>query len=360
MTASNLVAARPDSDALEIERLADAIDVTSPASVASFGQAIGRQTAAYADDLLSKARAGDLDEIGGKLNAIIASAQSFDLSSLDNKWARTPVVGLVVRQFARTKGKAMARFASVQTQVDKLVDSVEGTAERLARRTADFDDMFAGVRNEHDLLDQHVRAGRRRLERLDEEIAARSADPSDPMEREDLAGMRTSRAALEKRVADLAVLQHSALQTLPMIRMMQANNLALIEKFQTIQRLTLPTWKRTFLMTLTLTEQREASELANNIDDATNYFMRRNAELLHENTVATAKANQRLVVDIETLRVVHDEVVQALLDVRSVHEEGAKNRSAAMAELEDLRSRMSQGVLTSGTAKHDRQIFATR
>jgi len=336
----------PTTPDVEIYALAQTIDPRSLSSVANFGRKIGDKTASYADELLSKARGGDLDEIGGKLNEIIVSAQSFDLASLDNRWARAPIVGPLIKTFVMTKQKAMARFASVQDQVDKLVKNVETTAARLSQRTAGFETMFVGVQQEHTALSQHVIAAKHRLASMDEEIATFGEVQDTAEAREELSVLRQVRAALDKRIADLSVLQHAALQTLPMIRVMQANNLALIDKFQTIQRLTLPAWKRTFLMALALDEQRDAGQLANSIDDATNYFMRRNAELLHENAVTTAKANQRLVVDIETLRHVHDEVVQTLLDVRTTHEQGAANRSSALAELEDLRERMSHGLLS--------------
>ncbi len=109
------------------------------------------------------------------------------------------------------------------------------------------------------------------------------------------------------------------MQMLPMVRIIQSNNIALVDKFKTIRQLTLPAWKRAFVMALTLDEQKNAVELANTIDDATNSLMKRNAELLHQNSVATAKANQRLVVDVETLKHVHEEILQTLADVRDEH-----------------------------------------
>lgn len=344
LTPSLSLALDPAAEA-EVQRLASRIDVSSMVSIASFGQEIGERTAAYADALLSKARSSDLDEVGAKLNEIIAAAQAFDLTSLDNRWARAPVVGPIVRQFSRAKDKAMARFASVETQVDRMVANVESTSKRLTARSSDFEAMYAGVQAEHAALGLHACAGQRRLEQLVAEMATlRTRAAEDDAAREALQALEAARAALEKRVADLAVLQHSALQTLPMIRVMQANNLSLIEKFNTIQRLTLPAWKRTFLMALALNEQRDAGKLADNIDDATNYFMRRNAEVLHQNAVATAKSNQRLVIDVETLRAVHDEVISTLNDVRAVHAEGALMRAGALAELEDLRNKMSAGL----------------
>jgi uncharacterized protein YaaN involved in tellurite resistance len=334
----------PQIDEAAAQALAETIDVKSPLQVAGFGQEIGKTTSTYADQLLSQARTGDLDDMGGKLTEIVVAAQSFDLSSFDSKWARAPIVGGLVRNFVLTKEKAVARFVSLEGQVDKLVDNIEGTLARLHARAESLETMYAGVAEEHQVLALHVRAAEVRIEALDREIEALRHLSTDLATVETISALEGSRHALSKRIGDLSVLQHSALQTLPMIRMMQANNVVLLEKFQTIQRLTLPAWKRTFVLALALNEQRDAVKLANNIDDATNYFMKRNSEILHENTVATAKANQRLVVDVETLRTVHDNVVKTLIDVRAAHREGAEQRKAALADLAALRGEMALGL----------------
>ncbi|MBV1688185.1 toxic anion resistance protein [Novosphingobium sp. G106] len=334
----------PHVDPQEVEALASSIDTRSALTVAQFGHAVGETTSRYADQLLARARADDLDEIGGKLSEIVVAAQAFDLSSYDSKWTRAPIVGGLVRNFVLTKEKAMARFSSLEGQVDKLVANIQGTLDRLAERAASFDTMYDGVAEEHRMLATHVQAAQLVLERLDREITAVKAEPQDMASVERISALEGGRNALEKRIGDLNVLQHSALQTLPMIRMMQANNVILLEKFQTIQRLTLPAWKRTFVLALTLNEQREAVKLAGSIDDATNYFMKRNSEILHENAVATAAANQRLVVDVETLREVHDNVIKTLVDVRKAHEEGAAKRRDALAQLAQLRGEMAGGL----------------
>jgi uncharacterized protein YaaN involved in tellurite resistance len=328
----------------DVARLAASIDVRSPLSIAAFGKDIGARTAGYADTLLAKARSGDLDEAGARLNEIIASTQAFDLNSLDNAWARAPVIGALFRKGSVLKERAMARFASVKTQVDKVAANIDLTAARLTARAHDFEAMYEGVKAEHASLTLHLRAAERRLEALAGEMAAFDGQAQDSATMEVSNAMEASRQALEKRVADLSVLRHSALQTLPMIRVMQANNLLLIEKFQTIQRLTLPAWKRSFTLALALDEQRDAAKLADTIDDATNYFMRRNAELLHENAVATAKTNQRLVIDVATLREVHEKLIQTFVDVRAVHAEGASARAEAISELAVLRDEMIRGV----------------
>ncbi len=140
---------------------------------------------------------------------------------------------------------------------------------------------------------------------------------------------------LEKRVHDLRTLQQSALQTLPMIRIIQSNNLMLVDKFYAIKNITLPAWKN----------QISSVELANTIDDATNELLRRNAELLHDNSVKTARANQRAVIDVETLEHVQNTLIKTVNDVIQIQKEGMQQRVQATEKLKSLQSNLNQLVI---------------
>jgi uncharacterized protein YaaN involved in tellurite resistance len=339
----------PSVDLTRARELAAQIDIKSPLTVTNFGAEIGKAAGNYADELLQQARSNDLDDMGSKLNEVVVAAQSFDLDAFDSKWTRMPLIGGLIGSIARTKARTMANFSSLEGQIEKLVGDIASAQIRLAHRAQTLDTMYKGVEEEHFQLALHASAAAIRLQELNDELQSLRLSASSPMEVELLASMEASASTLSKRVGDLSVLQHSALQTLPMIRMIQANNLVLIEKFQTIQNLTVPAWKRAFMMALALHEQKDAVALANNIDDATNYFMRRNSEILHENAVATARANQRLVVDVETLRLVHENVIKTLTDVRKANLDGQVQREQALTELVKLRADMQRSLVTPQT-----------
>jgi uncharacterized protein YaaN involved in tellurite resistance len=347
--ASSAVASEHQVDP-DVARLAATIDLFSALSIQQFGHEVAERSSQYADEILGTARATDLDDTGAQLNEIVLAAQQFNLSSLDNSTGRIPIIGGLFKRIARSKERAIARFDTVKGQVDKLVAQIETTAQTLSRRNHDYQLMYEGVRVEYAALGKHVEAIEIRLHDMEDEIGRQNSGSGDLASSEHLAVLEANRQQLSKRADDMRVLQHAAMQTLPMVRIIQANNLALVDKFQTIRQLTLPAWKRAFMLALTLDEQKSAVVLADTIDNATNAIMRRNAELLHQNSVATAKSNQRLVIDVETLQHVHDKILLTLTDVRDVHEKGATDRRQAIGELERLRSEMLSGVKAAGAA----------
>jgi uncharacterized protein YaaN involved in tellurite resistance len=314
-------------------------------AIHAFGRDLGRHTAGYADTLLAQVRAKDLDAIGGKLTEIVVAAKSLDIGGLAPQRSRVPLIGGLIDKVRRSGEAVTVRFQDVRTQIETLMGEVEAMQTGLGQRVQALDQAFESVQQEHALLGLHIEAGDLALGRLRERLLHEGAQADgDPVRAQAVQDRRDAIAALDKRVADMRMLQHAALQQLPMIRMVQANNRMLIEKFHTIRELTVPAWKRQFTLALSLNEQRSAVELANSIDDATNEFLRENARLLKDNTLSTARANQRLVIDVATLQQVHDTLVGTVQEVVRINQEGLAQRSAATAQLQGLRRQLVQQI----------------
>lgn len=74
-------------------------------------------------------------------------------------------------------------------------------------------------------------------------------------------------------------------------------------------------------LAISLQEQKNSVQLAKTVDDTTNELLRRNAELLHQNSVDTAKANQRSVIDVETpLNMYKNTLIKTVNDVIQIPE----------------------------------------
>ena len=136
-----------------------------------------------------------------------------------------------------------------------------------------------------------------------------------------------------------------------MIRIIQSNNLMLVDKFYAIKNITIPAWKNQISLAISLNEQKNSVQLANNIDDATNEILRRNADLLHQNSVDTARANQRSVIDIETLEHVQNTLINTVNDVIQIQKEGMQKRFEATERLKTLQNNLNQLIIESNVKK---------
>lgn len=329
-------------DLQEVTALAARIDASNPLTVAEFGRDVAEHTSQYADSLLEQVRSADLEEAGAKLNQVVMAAKSLNLTALSDTRSRVPVIGKFIDRMKLTKDKFVGQFNTTREQVDTLMAEVQQTQKNLSERVAGLQSMFEAMQKEFRLLGLHIAAGRMRLGELRAQAQAKRSEITSPAAAQELSDLDTLIANLDKRVGDLIALQHSTLQAQPMIRIIQANNIMLVDKFHTIRELTIPAWKRQFLLSLSLNEQQNAVRLVDTIDSATNDFLRRNAELLHKNSVATASANQRLVIDLDTLEKVQATLIATVEDVIRIQQDGVRSRHDAQAKLLAMRKDLEQ------------------
>lgn len=337
------------ADTEQILEISKSLVEASPADIHSFGRGASQKTEEYSSRLLDQVRNTDLDSNGEKLGEVVRIARNLNLKQFAGR-SKLPIIGPVIDRMRLSRGELVQRFTNTKDQIDQLMTDVGTTSRDLSQRIQDMESMWEAVDEERHNLGMYVAAGRIRLAELETE-RAHLHGMDDPQSLARLAEIDNAVRLLDKRVGDLAVLQHAAYQALPMIRIIQANNAMLVDKFHAIREVTIPAWKRSFTLQLALNEQRNAVELADAVDNATNEMLLSNAKLLHQNAVGTAKANQRLAIDVETLEQVNNMLIKTVEDVRTVHREGMAKRRQAVEQILHIREDVSKR-LAAPTSLH--------
>lgn len=320
-------------------------------AVAEYGKNIASKTSTYTDELLNLVKNKDLDSTGQKLNQVVQVAQQLNTSSILSPSKKSGFLGSLLNKVRGAKQSFDQNFDTTKEQIDRLVHEIETSQSGLKSRVDTLDRMFNGVQDEYKQLGIYIAAGKLKQVDIQQQVQQLSSRDlsQDQQGTQQLYDLNHLANNLEKRVSDLQVLQQSAMQTLPMIRIIQSNNLMLVDKFYAIKNITLPAWKNQISLAISLQEQKNSVQLANTIDDATNELLKRNADLLHQNSVDTARANQRAVIDIETLEHVQNTLINTVNDVIQIQKEGMQKREEASARLRTLQNNLNQLVLQSSS-----------
>ena len=336
-----------NSDFNEVMNARKELAEISHTAVAEYGKNIATKTSTYTDELLNLVQNKDLDATGQKLNQVVQVAQQLNSSSILNRKKSSGFLGGLISKMKGAKQSFDQSFNSTKQQIEVLVQEIESSQAGLKARVETLDKMFYGVQDEYKQLGIYIAAGKLKEQEIQQQIATLSSQTQDQTTVQKVYDLNHLSNNLEKRVSDLQVLQQSAMQTLPMIRIIQSNNLMLVDKFYAIKNITLPAWKNQISLAISLHEQKNSVQLANSIDDATNDLLRRNADLLHQNSVDTAKANQRSVIDIETLEHVQNTLIKTVNDVIQVQKEGMQKRAEAATRLRALQQNLNHLVIES-------------
>ena len=149
----------------------------------------------------------------------------------------------------------------------------------------------------------------------------------------------------EKKIHDLELTRMISIQTAPQIRLVQNNDTQMVEKIQSTIVNTIPLWKSQMVLALGVEHSAQAVEAQRKVTDVTNELLKKNAEKLKMATVETAKASERGIVDIETLKSTNESLISTLDEVMNIQREGREKRRAAEAELQNMESELKNKLL---------------
>ena len=335
------------ADYAEVYAAAQQLQAIDPSVVAEYGKDIAQQTSVYTDDLLKLVQSKDLQDTGVKLTELLSAAQQLNHQQLLSEERKSGFLGVILAKFKGAKQSFQLQYNSAKAQIDQLLEEIEVAQNGLKQRVEMLDQMYLAVQQEHHALGVYIAAGQLKQQQLAQQINQLSEQQQVQQVVQQVYDLNHSSNNLDKRLHDFQMLQQSALQTLPMIRIIQSNNLMLVDKFYAIKNITIPAWKNQISLALSLNEQKHSVELAKNIDDATNELLKRNAELLHSNSVNTAKANQRAVIDVETLQHVQNTLHKTVQDVIQIQKQGMAERDQATQTLKQLQLDLNQLVIAS-------------
>ena len=327
-----------------VEDFAQKIDITDSNVVLQYGAAAQKNVSDFSESTLEKIRTKDLGEIGDTLAGLVRELQTLDAGEEKKKG----LAGLFQKkkdQLAAMK----ANYAKVETNVDKIAESLEKHQIALMKDVATLDQMFELNARYQKELTMYILAGKRRLAQVRagelaelEQKAKATGSQEDAQAYNDLVNLCTR---FEKKVHDLELTRMIAIQMGPQTRLLQNNDTVMIEKIQSSLVNTIPLWKSQMVLALGLEHARQATAAQNAVTEMTNELLRKNADMLKMGTIETAKEAERSVVDLETLRHTNQQLVESLDEVMRIQNEGAQKRKQAEQELTAIEGELKKKLL---------------
>ena len=182
-------------------------------------------------------------------------------------------------------------------------------------------------------------------------LRAEAEAKGDPMSAQLVTDFEDTVNRFEKKVHDLKLSKMIAIQTAPQIRLIQNNDKLLVEKIQTAVLNTIPLWKSQIVIALGLNRQQGVLRMQREVTDTTNALLRKNSELLKQNTGEAARESERGIVDIETLKKVNQDLLETIEETIRIQQEGRTARLNAEAELAGIENQLKSMLLTARNTK---------
>jgi len=320
------------------------INVYDSNMVMQYGSAAQKKVASFSDSALENVRTKDLGEVGDMMTDLVSELKGFEIEPDQKKG----FFGLF-RKAADSIDELKTKYTKAETNVDRIVEMLEGHQITLLKDIAMLDKMYELNLTYFKELTMYILAGKKKLEEVRaNELAElrtkaeKTGLAEDAQAANDLANMCNR---FEKKIYDLELTRNISIQMSPQIRLIQNNDMVMTEKIQSSIVNTIPLWKSQMVLALGLAHSRQAMEAQRAVTDMTNELLKKNAEALKIGSIETAREAERGIVDMETLQQTNQSLISTLDEVLKIQQEGTIKRRNAEIELGKIETELKNKLL---------------
>lgn len=326
--------------------LTKSINLKDINSISSYGSELNGAMSNYSKEYLNAVRANSCGEIGDLITTLLTELGYVDVKDFEtqNKFKRflskLPLVGKLVKNIEAM----MSKYDSISNNVDKISTKIMATRLNALKDNNALQLMFEANLQYMEQIDKLIVAGALKLDEINKKVDEMTKNPTDYPQYV-LSDAVEFKHALDKKITDLKMLRFVIKQSLPQIRIVQRNNLAIADKAQSIISTTIPVWRNQLSIAVSLFNQKNNIKAQRMVTETTNEILKKNALLLKQNSIDVARENERSVIDVETLRNTTQELINTFQEVKRIHEEGEKERNNAKRELQKLESELEATMI---------------
>jgi len=331
----------PEEKAM-VENFSQQIDLNDSNMIVQYGAGAQKKMADFSESALKSVRTQELGEAGALLTEVVGELKNFDAE--DEKG----IFGFFKRGVNKVQALRV-KYDKAEKNVERVVKALKDNQMRLMKDNATLDKMYDMNIVYFKELTMYILAGKKKLAEVQNTelpaLVAKAEETSRPEDAQAARDLEERIVRFERKLSDLELTRVIAMQTAPQIRMVQNNEIAMIEKIQTTLVNTIPLWKNQMVLSLGIANAADAVKAQNAVNKTTNELLRKNADMLQSSTTQIAEETERGIVDIETLQHTNETLIQTFDDVLRIQQEGRQKRAAAEVEIRRLEDELKSKLL---------------
>lgn len=328
-------------------QLAKQIDPDNYQSITQYGTEAQSKMLDFSHSMLEHVQKNDTGEIGGILEDLMKKLEQVNPDEL--KPDKKGVFSRLFGKISNSVNEILSRYQKTGAQIDRISVKLDNHKGVLNEDNDLLQQIFDKNKEYFDALNIYIAAGELKREELETqhipELKHQAEQSGNQMDVQKANDMMQFTERLDKRVHDLKLSRQITTQSAPQIRLIQNTNQALVEKIQSSILTAIPLWKNQIAIALTLIRQRHAMEAQKQVSETTNDLLLKNSEMLHTNSVETAKENERGLVDIETLKQTQENLQSTIEETMQIQTEGREKRNQAEKELVGMEDELKHKLL---------------
>lgn len=324
---------------------ANVINEKDITSIQAFGSEISKSVEDNGNTLLASVRSNNSNNEASQLiNDLLAELKMVDMDDLSTSKLKRILRRIPgVRNIIMTADKVIIKYDNIKNNVDQIALRIKQHKIIAQRDNNTLDVIFDNNCKYIDDTRDHIIAAKLKAQEIAEHIEYMKERPAEfsPIQVHDSQNFLN---ALQKRIADLQISEFIFNQNLFQIRAIQTNNMTLSNRAETIASTVIPIWKNQLSLSVIMINQQENIRQQKQINETTNKIIARNSQLMKENSIAAAKANEETIVSLDTLQTTTKDLIDTISEVQKIQQEGAKMRETLEKNLVDYGNQLTTKI----------------
>lgn len=346
VTTEKLIDRLPEHRQQQAYDLAKQIDEQNMSAVIAYGSNAQKKLSEFSHGMLNKVQLKDTGEIADVLTDLMHQLESSnprDLTASPNIFQK--FFGKIKAYIAETQ----ARYQKIGTAIDRVAIRLEREKNELLNDNLMLEQLYQKNKDYFEALNIYIAAGELKMQELQEEVIPAAIEKAkasgDQMDVQTVNDLNQFLDRLDKRTHDLRLTRQMTVQQAPQIRMIQNTNQALAEKIQVSVHTAIPLWENQVMIALTLLRQQNAAVSQRQVSQTTNDLLKRNADMLKQSAIDTARESERGVIDIETLQHTQNSLIETIEQTLEIQREGRRQRQIAEQELQLMEGQLRDKLM---------------
>lgn len=324
----------------QVQNLAANINITNGDFVTNYGAEQQTSLGKFADTMLSGRGSQEIGETGLLLNQAMNQINNYDAG------CNGEPKGFLGKIFGTNPVKKMQQirdnYKSVDKKIEIIVKQLSAKQMQVSKVHDDFDALFVANKETYEYLTTIIYAGELAEKEANEKLAMMQQDPNiDPQDVRDFSDHMNR---FNKRLYDLKMTRAIAISLAPQIRSVQKSALQVKDSIHTAINTSIPLWKTQMAIALGIHTLQAGLNAANQVNDVTNQMFLAVSQAGKDLAIESAKASQRGVLDIDTVRQVNQNLITSLTESTRIVQEGIEKRKQDERELKQLETDLATAI----------------
>ena len=330
----------------EVQALTSEIVVNDLNTILFFGDSASKGISNVSDSLLLQMKEVRAEESGELIVKLTRVMDKFDPKEFEkfNTYKEQGVVSKLFNKAKDTIDKLFTKYEDLGTEVDKIYVILKKYEAETRQSNMNLEQMAKANVETYETLEKYIVAGELAKEEVDKYIAeyeVKAQNPDDQKAALIYQSLLQARDMLDQRIYDLRISENVAMQTIPMIQMIQLGNYNLIRKINSAFLITLPIFKQCLTQAIMLKRQELQARSMQVLDDKTNELLIRNANSVSKNAATLAKMAGTSSIKIETIEETWRTITNGISETKKIQETNKNDREKNTIKLEEFKKQVT-------------------